>query len=265
MPPFDELEAERREEEPQVSLVVRDVDGQVIRRLQGETSAGFHRSAWDLRFPNRRALGAGRRNGSDEEPRGLLAAPGSYTVTLVKRVDGKIPPLAGPETFEVVRMREGVLPGSSPEQTVAFLQQAAELQRAVTGAGHSLAEASGRVAALRDALEQGGELDMAVRDLQQQILGVQEAMGGNTSRRSIGEPMAPSVMRRLDVVITDNRLSTYGPTPTHRRRLKIALEQFATLREELHQLIDVALPAVDNRLNEAGVPWTPGREVPKAP
>ncbi|MDQ7087846.1 MAG: glycosyl hydrolase [Acidobacteriota bacterium] len=270
VPSFDELEAERREEEPQVLLVVRDVDGQVVRRLQGETSAGFHRTAWDLRFPNRRALGAGRRNGPDEEPRGFLAAPGSYTVTLVKRVDGKVIPLAGPETFEVVRMREGVLPGSSPEQTVAFLQQAAELQRAVTGAGLSLAEASGRVAALRDALERsaiepGGELDMAVRDLQQQLHRVQEAMGGNTSRRSIGEPMAPSVMRRLDVVITGNRLSTYGPTPTHRRSLEIALEQFATLREKLHQLIDVALPALEKRLDEAGVPWTPGREVPKAP
>ena len=270
VPSFDALEAERREEEPQVLLVVRDIDGQVVRRLQGETSAGFHRTAWDLRFPNRRAVGAERPRGPDGEPKGFLAAPGRYTVTLVKRVAGRVTTLAGPEAFDVVRMREGVLAGSSPEQTVAFLQQAAELQRAVTGANRSVSEAFGRIDALREALERsaiepGSELDMAVRDLRQQLFQVQEAMGGNTSQRSIGQPMAPSVMRRLDVVITGNRLSTYGPTPTHRRSLEIAREQFATLRERLHQLIDIELPALEKRLDDAGLPWTPGRAVPPAP
>ena len=59
-----------------------------------------------------------------------------------------------------------------------------------------------------------------------------------------------------------NRLSTYGPTPTHRRQFEIAKDQFAALREQLTQLVDTDLPALEAQLDAAGVPWTPGRGVP---
>lgn len=270
VPSFDELERERREEEPQILLLVRDSDGQLVRRLEGETTKGFHRTAWDLRFPSRRAAGIKQQEGRPDRGKGFLAAPGRYTVTLARRVEGQVKEVAGPEEFEVVRLHEGVLPGSSPEETVAFLQQVAEVQRAVTGANQSLGEGFKRTSAMRNALERStvppaGELDLAVRDLEQRLYEVQEQISGNASRRGIGEAMAPSVMRRLDVAITGNRLSTYGPTPTHRRSLEIAREQFGTLRKTLHQLIDVELPALEKRLDQAGVPWTPGSGVPALP
>ncbi|MDX1503886.1 MAG: hypothetical protein R3325_16125, partial [Thermoanaerobaculia bacterium] len=64
---------------------------------------------------------------------------------------------------------------------------------------------------------------------------------------------------RVGVAFLGNFLSTYGPTPTHQRQIEIAAEQYEELREELRQLIEVELPALEADLDAAGVPWTRGR------
>ena len=71
-----------------------------------------------------------------------------------------------------------------------------------------------------------------------------------------------SISRRLNVASTGTRNSTYGPTPTHRRSVEIASEQFEGLRRELEGLLDKELPELEKALDEAGVPWTPGRSAP---
>ncbi len=50
-PPWDALRAEDREEPPAVVLTVTDEAGNVVRRITGPADAGFHRVAWDLRYP----------------------------------------------------------------------------------------------------------------------------------------------------------------------------------------------------------------------
>src|SRR5947199_3718234 len=49
-PTWEQLHAEEREEEPVILVTVQDQDGNVVRRLTGPVTAGFHRVAWDLRF-----------------------------------------------------------------------------------------------------------------------------------------------------------------------------------------------------------------------
>ena len=48
---WEALRAEEREEEPAMLLIVTDEEGNVVRRLTAPAKAGFHRVAWDLRFP----------------------------------------------------------------------------------------------------------------------------------------------------------------------------------------------------------------------
>ncbi len=59
--------------------------------------------------------------------------------------------------------------------------------------------------------------------------------------------------------------STYGPTPTHRRSLEIAEQEFAGVRERLNTVLEQRLPAFEQKLEQAGAPWTPGRPVPPLP
>ena len=64
------------------------------------------------------------------------------------------------------------------------------------------------------------------------------------------------------MVLTGVRLSTYGPTPTHLRSFELAQQGLADVREGLTTLVEQDLPGLEERLEAAGVPWTPGRGVP---
>jgi hypothetical protein len=79
----------------------------------------------------------------------------------------------------------------------------------------------------------------------------------------MGEATTPSVMDRIQKVTTGVTNSTYGPTATHRRSLEIAEQQFSEVRETLHTILDVELADLEQRIDAAGAPWTPGREVPR--
>ena len=108
-PAWDALKAEDREEPPGLILTVRNAAGQIVRRLTGPTSAGFHRVSWDLRWPAYRPVTAHEtRRGGDEDEEffagarsGPLALPGKYTVSLEKRDEQGTAELVAPTPFEV--------------------------------------------------------------------------------------------------------------------------------------------------------------------
>ena len=66
-------------------LTVSDSAGNVVRRLTGPVEPGFHRVAWDLRYPSPRAWRPDQTDDEWTDTRGFLAAPGSYTLSLAKR------------------------------------------------------------------------------------------------------------------------------------------------------------------------------------
>ncbi len=68
------------------------------------------------------------------------------------------------------------------------------------------------------------------------------------------------VKRRLEVAYFGTAYSTYGPTPTHRRAVEIAADDFGPISSALEDINDQRLPALREALDSAGVPWTPGRD-----
>ncbi len=80
----------------------------------------------------------------------------------------------------------------------------------------------------------------------------------------MGDPGPAPISHRLTVASYGAKSSAYGPTATQRRSLEIADEEFAEVGRELDHLIDTEFRNLKNRLDAAGVPWTPGRGVPIA-
>jgi photosystem II stability/assembly factor-like uncharacterized protein len=266
-PGWDELEAERREPAPRIELTVRDAEGKVVRRLEGPTQAGVHRLAWDLRYPATRALGPEIDPGMEErEPQGFLAAPGTYTVTLVKIAEGETTALAGPLSFEVEQMRTGALEGASPAETVAFWQRLAAAQRSSTAAAKALVLAFARTNDLRLAVGRSRAapdgLDAELHGIEQELYAIEEVLGGSPSRRAVGEKDVHNVNDRLRVVTLGTQRSTYGPTATHRRSLEIAEQELEGVRQRLNAVLEERMPALERQLEEAGAPWVPGQPVP---
>ncbi len=262
---FEAAEAERREVEPVVILTVRDADGNVVRQLTGPAKKGFHRVAWDLRFPAMTAVGAGA-NYPEDEPQGFLAAPGEYTVSLSKRVRGETVELVAAQNFTVERMRDGALQGASSEEAVAFWERAARLQRGVTAAGQAVGHLEGRVDELKVgvARARAGSAELhdqwaAIRTELQDIVAL---MSGDQARAEIGEPDVATVQSRLGAVLIGTAYSTYGPTTTHAQQLTLAEAEFEVVRTRLNTLTSTTIPALEAAIVAAAGPWTPGAPIP---
>ena len=265
-PGWDVLQAEEEEEKATIVLTVRDAAGDVVRRLEGPAGSGFHRVAWDLRYPKTDAVTTLEPTQSWRPDYGPLAPPGRYTVTLAQRVGGKLSQMGDPQSFEVKRMREGTLPGSSPEEALEFSRELFEVNRQADGAGELIDETTERLELIKHALMQStvddDSLDDEARSLERRLFELRTALRGNDRQDDIGEPLPHTIGRRLMAASMGSMMSTYGPTPNHRQTFAIAREELEEVKQGLEQLVEVDLPAFEERLEAAGVPWTPGRGVP---
>ena len=263
-PGWDTVEAERREADPSVIVVIEDRDGNVVRRVAGDVEKGIHRVAWDLRYPHNDAL-------PTEEtyfgpPRGYLAAPGRYTATLVRQLDGKTEPLADSIEFDVVQMRSGALPGSPPEIAVAYWQEVAALERSVNGAVATITATFERIDYLEQALQESvtdpAAFDAELHALKEELYDLEARLVGNQAKAEIGALEPHTIVDRLTVAGFGSAYATYGPTATQRRSFEIAGEEYATVRDRLRALTITRLPDFERRLQAAGAPWTPGSAIP---
>ncbi len=261
-PPWEALKAEDREEKPTVILTVRDAEGNVVRRLRGKTRAGIHRVAWDFRYPPYRPTQLKSEGGN-----GPLALPGTYTVSLAKRVDGVLTELVPPTEFEVEPLGRSSLPPQDRAAVLAFQKQTGELQRAVMGANEAAKEAANRLKYIKATIENTPTLDPALwqeaRALELHLMDLSERINGDPTRRRRSEPAMRGIMARINQIVRGHWSATTGPTQTHRKNYEIAAEEFGEILDDLRQLIETDLPALERKLEEAGAPWTPGRGVPK--
>ena len=264
-PGWDEIRAEETEEAPAIVMTVTDSGGNIIRRLEGPGEAGFHRVAWDLRYPLSSPWTADDHGESYIDIPGPLSVPGTYTVSLAKRVNGQLTGLGDPQTFKVVQMREPGLKGASPEQVVAFTRQLDDLNRQVQGAASAIKDDLTETGAIKQTLLRSDaaiSLRDTVRALELELMDLQDRVSGNVARDLYGDPGPVSISQRLSAAMMGTFRSSYGPTPTHVRSLEIAMSEFSEVKARLQEIHDTELPALRKQLDEAKVPWTPGRGVP---
>ncbi|MFP4624693.1 MAG: WD40/YVTN/BNR-like repeat-containing protein, partial [Gemmatimonadota bacterium] len=185
-PGWDRLEAEMREQGPTVQVVIRDDAGNVINRVDGPTSPGVHRVAWNLRHSPRTLIGLGGTGGS-----GFLALPGSYTATLVKVERGETAELAGPVSFRVEPLREGALPRAPADVVAAFRTEVEAFQNDLQRTYDTLEEQRDKVRAMQVALERAPSPDPALTrrldEARLELLELNEALRGSEAKGEVGE------------------------------------------------------------------------------
>jgi len=266
-PGWDALEIERIEPQPQVWLTVRDERGQVVRRVSGPTEKGFHRVAWDLRYPAPNPIELTEPPPPEwgGPPRGLMAAPGRYQVTLHSQVDGQVRELSQPRFFDVVPMREGALEGATPSAVATFWREYESAVRQHTSLVVAMANLVTRVGRVERVLAEsratGTDLDTRYHLLRKQIMGLDSQLNGNRSQLAPGEKARPTIGERLFAVSRGIERSTYGPTTTHRQSLDIANEELRMLQPGL-EAGQQYLTTLIQDLHDAGAPWIEGEPLP---
>jgi len=265
LPSMAELRQEDEEVEPQVVLTVRDSGGDIVRRITGPRTKGIHRVNWDLRYPavTPTSLTEKPDPAPWEEPeRGRLVAPGTYSITLGKVVDGEHSELTAAQQFQVVPLDLATLTAADRAAAMAFHADAARLRRAVSGAIKSASEAEARIAHVRKALLDTPDADAALlaetQRLGRELNEILVALRGDPTKSARNVFQPPSIEDRIERIAGDQWYTTQAPSTTHQQAYRWAAEAFTAELERLRNLF-AQLEDLEDELEAAGGPWTPGR------
>jgi photosystem II stability/assembly factor-like uncharacterized protein len=263
-PGWDKLRTEETEDKPEIVLTVADETGQVVRRVTGPGGKGIHRIAWDLRYPavEPTEIESKERDEWDWNPQGALVVPGTFTVSLAKKLDGVLTPIGKPETFTVESLGLAGLAEKDRAALLAFQKKAGDLQRAMMGARAAAEEASKSLKFMKKALMETPKADPKlaerIKALEKRLQEAMRMLYGDRTMQRRSEPSSPSLMDRVSA-----QLSTTCPiTETVKRGYEIAADAFGKFLEDLRILIEVDMKKLGDEMEAAGAPWTPGRGVP---
>jgi hypothetical protein len=226
---------------------------------------GFHRVSWDLREPAA-SLPHPRPPGAEDdlfyaEDVGPLVSPGTYKVSLAKRVAGVVTPLIDNQEFQVV-----LDPKAQGPQSVGLLefqQQVTKLERAVSGTLQAANSLSTRLEQIKKALDHAPAVDAKWNDVARAMelrnRDILRALRGDEALRARNENTPISISERVNSITEGQRMSLAPPTNTCRESYHIASEEFGEELGKLRKLIDTDLRELEKALDAAGAPWTPGR------
>ncbi|MDH4054665.1 MAG: glycosyl hydrolase [Gammaproteobacteria bacterium] len=261
---LDKAIDEQREDAPAIVFTVRNAAGEVVRHVEGPAEAGFHRVAWNLRYPALDAWVPAVIGEEQREGAGVLVVPGTFSVSMQKRVDGVLTDLGQSQSFDVVSIRESTLPGGTQEQRVVFESQLDELRRAADGTIKAIDRTSAELDAIKQTLVRS-RADTALYEIADSI---QERMLAERDRL-IRNEISSFFQESSDVTLTErlwharfNAASTaYGPTPSQRTSYAIGRRLYDDVVQRLGVLVDTEYEGLKEALDMAEVPWTPGRGV----
>jgi len=257
-PGWDALDEEKNQPKPKIWLTVKDADGNVVRRLPGETTKGFHRTAWDLEFADANAISIDSKELNFGQGSNVKVAPGTYTVSLSKEINGEITALSSPVSFNVAPLQKSTLDGAEPAEVVAFWKELQNLWAEVSAAGIDLSNNMKAIKAMELALSRtttsNDSLTAQLSKLRQELLSIETQFSGNKSKEEIGEKNNPTIYSRLQYAQMAVSNSSYGPTETAKQDLEIAKKQFSKAQAELNTITSQKIPEMEKKMAEAGAP-----------
>ena len=262
-PGWDALDAEIEPEKVAIQLVVKDAAGNIVKKVNGKTGKGVHRTAWDLRYDSKGPIKVGDKNNWN---RGFMASPGTYTVTLVKQAAGETTTLAGPQSFEVVPLRKGTLKGIALEKREAFRKEMQALQTQVGATTYALDNSLEKVDAMGTSLARSSkgstDLYQKLRQVKMDLMAFKKEMYGSPAKEEIGERNDPTVQSRMWTGFRGLN-SMHGPTPTHTQTIAIAKKQLAGIKAKVATMSEQTIPSLEKALQALGAPWIEGQALPK--
>ncbi len=265
-PSYEALKAEEAEEAPYLLFTIRNEKGEIVRKLKAAAKKGLNRMHWDFRYASSSPVSLtppSNDNPFSSPDVGQFVLPGSYTVTLSKSVDGVITDLSGPEKFHVKLLPGTTLPSADRPAMVQWQREADELKRAMQGAAQMLSDANNRVKFMREAVfsvaKPQADFVADIKALEMKLKAISQAMYGDHVAGRLDIDTPPSLNARVFGALYDGSGSTGDPTTTMKQQLAIATEEFGAVLANLKGVLNTELKALEQKLEAAGAPYTPGR------
>ncbi len=263
-PGWEALEDEKNQDGPSIFLIIKDANGNIVNRVRGTNKKGFNRVNWNLNYPNKSGerLSAPREQENFFNRGGIMATPGDYTVTLVKRVDGKTTTLQGPKEFKVIPMYNGTLKRKSFDEMNMFREDIFRYQQDLTATNLMMSNSIKLLDAMKRAAykttKPSSDLIQNINNTRVSLLAIEKELSGNKIKGEIGERSnpTPNDANRIGRMVLAN---TYGPTGNHKASINRAKKQLAGIKLKLQNITTNIIPALEQDLKKAGAPWIEGQ------
>lgn len=267
-PTYEAYLAESREQDPYLLFTIRDLDGNIVRQLNTGVRKGVSRIVWDGRFSSVNPIRLG--GPSFDNPfasldEGSLAMPGEYTVSLSESINGVVTELVPAQRFTLKSLGGETLPAADRSKLVEFQREAQSLQRAVSGASGMLNEINNQLQYIRKAVyavpTPAPELVADIQKIDNKLYEIRKDFYGDNlaGQLDMGTKTPPAT--RIGYLTGEMWESTSSPTQTQRDALKLAGDAFQPILARIKAVMDQDLEQLKRKLEKAGAPYTPGREV----
>jgi photosystem II stability/assembly factor-like uncharacterized protein len=256
-PTYEELKAEQEEEKPYLLFMVRNKRGDIVRQIKTDMKTGVNRMVWDGHYVSKSPidLNPGQRPPWATPDVGSPALPGDYTVSLSQVKNGVEEELVGPQDFKLINLGGVTLPAKDVAALDAFLLEVEELQRAFDGAGKRLGEARNSMKHMEAAAfaipSPAPQLLAEIKLVEEKMDAVTEAFYGDGVASQLDIKKPTSIAGRLGQIGWEMWGTSSAPTNTHKAQLKIAEKEFKPQLEELRRIVEVSLPAIGKKLEDA--------------
>ncbi|HEU0370148.1 MAG TPA: hypothetical protein VFR42_13105, partial [Candidatus Acidoferrum sp.] len=261
-----EEKPEAEKKEGQVKITVTDKDGKVIRELNGPAAAGVNRASWDLRYnspaePSPEQLEA-MAAGYDFGPRGPFVEPGEYTIKIKagdKEATQKVTVEADPRL--PLNAEDRVARRAAIDQLYAMAKSTDKDRKTILGIQSALTSAREswkKEADKKDGLKIPAEIVKSADDLQKKVNDV--ALKYRREQQGLGNAGPPFEWRPdpLPSQVQDlmQDLDEFAAAPGGQQKEKLAelTPLVADASAQVKKISDEDLPALNKRMNEAGIP-----------
>ena len=239
---YDALDSELVEPEALAWILIKDQQGNLIRKISQKAEKGTHRLAWDLRHMNSAPLILDENFSVSET--GPMVRPGTFTATLIVEKGGDVLAQTDEIEFEVKPIREAVLQGVDYATYQKFRSDYGAIEADLIRFRQALRAAEEKINSLSDntarALHYLKDLQ-DVQDLKVALAALKKQSDVSPSRDEVGEKDDHTALSNLSIA-SRGFSTTYGPTPLHQRALNQA--------KELLDRDNIQLDAVESMLSE---------------
>ena len=255
IPSFEELRAESEEKSPRYFVRISDEAGTVIAKSNLAGSTGIHRTTWNLRYQGLTRFG------------GPMVAPGTYSVEGFSVVDGKEESLGDAVEFEVESIMKPSLEMQDRKEVIAFMKEAGLMANKVSAASSVLNDRDEQLDGLIQTLSSHpngtAELVEKANGLKKRLSDYRIKLSGDQLKTQKWERSVPGISSRIRGVMFGSMRGTYGVTKAAKEQYEIGVEEFDEIKGDLFKLLDEELEAFEDEVDEAGIPWTEGRDLPQ--
>lgn len=264
-PTVEELRIEERQLSAYLVFTIKDQSGNIIKEIFKKPSKGINRMVWNLQYTGFNHIEAKKFDPTANKNNwGYPVMPGKYSVSLDMVFDGEKKALAGPVEFNAVVLNNATLPAEKRETLVAFQKQVSELIIVMNGAGQYMEELENKIATVRQTIHNTpglpNELGTETKAMSEKLDDLVFQMDGVEAKAS-WEEIPPAIMplsNRIQTIVWGMWSTTSEPTQSMIDNYAIVVEDLPQILNQLKEM-DAEMKVIEQKLQKAGAPWTPGR------